>query len=287
MPTCLFATDLHGRTSRYEKLFASLLRIRPAAVFLGGDLLPRGAIPSSDGESSYDDFVQHYLVPGFAGVRAALGEQYPRVFLILGNDDPRSEESSVIAAETEGIWEYVHGKKASLESFPIYGFACVPPTPFLLKDWERYDVSRYTPPGCISPEEGIRSVSVAENGIKWGTLRKDLALLVGDEPLDRTIFLFHIPPYETLLDRADLDGRSCEHVPVDVHVGSIAVREFIHRRQPLLTLHGHVHEAARLTGSFKIKIGRTVCLNGAHDGPELALVHFDPESPEGAWRELL
>ena len=74
---------------------------------------------------------------------------------------------------------------------------------------------------------------------------------------------------------------------LDVHVGSIAVRRFIEERQPLLTLHGHVHEAARLTGEWKIRIGRTVCINGAHDGPELDLVRFDLESPGAATRSLL
>ena len=79
----------------------------------------------------------------------------------------------------------------------------------------------------------------------------------------------------------------CEEVPIDVHVGSIAVRRFIEQRQPLLTLHGHVHEAARLTGKWKMEIGRTTCINGAHDGPELSLVSFDLESPATAIRELL
>jgi hypothetical protein len=48
-----------------------------------------------------------------------------------------------------------------------------------------------------------------------------------------------------------------------------------------------VHEAARLTGEWKIRIGRTISINGAHDGPELALVRFNLESPEAATRELL
>jgi len=34
----------------------------------------------------------------------------------------------------------------------------VPPTPFLLKDWEKYDVSAYVDPGCVSPEEGYHRV---------------------------------------------------------------------------------------------------------------------------------
>lgn len=50
---------------------------------------------------------------------------------------------------------------------------------------------------------------------------------------------------------------------------------------------GHVHEASRLTGEWKIRIGRTVCINAAYEGPKLALVRFALESPWEATRELL
>jgi len=285
LPNCFFATDLHGHTDRYDKLIASIIRDRPTAVFLGGDLLPGSAFSAIQSEPA--DFVHDYLVPTFRKTRDALGVDYPDIFLILGNDDPRCEEESFVAASVDGLWHYIHQQKCFLGAFTIYGLAYVPPTPFLLKDWERYDVSRYVPPGCVSPEEGYRSVPVEESDIKWATIQKDLAALVAEGPLDRAVFLFHTPPCDTALDRAALDGRTYEHVPLDVHVGSIAVQRFIEERQPLLTLHGHVHEAARLTGEWKIRIGRTVCINGAHDGPELALVRFDLESPEAATRELL
>jgi len=91
----------------------------------------------------------------------------------------------------------------------------------------------------------------------------------------------------TNLDRAALDGKMVDHVPLDVHIGSIAIRRFIEKRQPLLTLHGHVHESAGLTGNWRDKIGRTPCLSAAHDGPELALVKFALEDIEHAERELL
>lgn len=287
LPTCFFATDLHGQTDRYNKLLASIVRDRPAAVFLGGDLLPRAMFSLTPVDTSHADFVHDYLVPTFTRTRDVLGEDYPDIFVILGNDDPRCEEEGFVAAAADGIWHYIHGQKRFLEDFPIYGFAYVPPTPFRLKDWERYDVSRYVPPGCVSPEEGYRSVPTEESEIKWGTIQKDIVSLVGEDTLNRAVFLFHTPPYDTPLDRAALDGRTYEHVALDVHVGSIAVKRFIEEGQPLLTLHGHVHEAARLTGEWKIQIGRTVCINGAHDGPELALVRLDLESPAEATRELL
>ncbi len=43
LPLCFFVTDLHGHADRYGKLFTSILTERPDAVFLGGDLLPRGS----------------------------------------------------------------------------------------------------------------------------------------------------------------------------------------------------------------------------------------------------
>jgi Icc-related predicted phosphoesterase len=78
-----------------------------------------------------------------------------------------------------------------------------------------------------------------------------------------------------------------DHVPLDVHVGSIAIRRLIEDRQPLVTLHGHVHESTGLTSSWRDRIGRTHCFSAAHDGPELALVRFDLDDLERADRQLI
>jgi hypothetical protein len=189
--------------------------------------------------------------------------------------------------EARGLIEHAHGRRIAVGAFPVYGYACVPPTPCRLKDWERYDVSRFVDPGSIPPEEGTRSVPVAQDEARWRTIAADLEALAGEDDLERAVILFHAPPYRTTLDRAALDGRAVDHAPLDVHVGSIAIRRFVETRQPLLTLHGHVHESARLTGTWRDRIGRTVCLSAAHDGPELALVELDPAQPEHARRRLL
>ena len=126
-----------------------------------------------------------------------------------------------------------------------------------------------------------------ENEIKYSTIQKDLAMLAGDRTLDDAVFLFHTPPYETNLDRVANDGKMVDHVPLDLHVGSIAVRRFIEQRQPLVTLHGHIHESARLTGAWKDRLGQTHLFGAAHDGAELALVRFDLEDPASATRQLL
>lgn len=268
-------TDLHGRAGRVRAMAAAIAARRPSAVFVGGDLFPRTG-----------DFLVKEFAARFVELRDSLAGDYPRVFLILGNDDPRVEEEAVVAAG-EGLWEYVHGRSVEWNGWRVFGYACVPPTPFLLKDWERYDVSRYVDPGCVSPEEGRRSVAVDPHEVRYGTIAADLDRLAGAAPVDRTIWLFHTPPYDTALDRAALDGRVIDHAPADVHVGSIAVRRFIERRQPPITLHGHIHESPRITGRWLDRLGETVMMTAAHDGPELALVSFDRDRPEHAQRELV
>jgi Icc-related predicted phosphoesterase len=282
MRSCFFVSDLHGKRPRYAALFAAMLRERPAAVFLGGDVLPSGPAAGAT-----QGFVSEFLAPGFEAVRERLGDQYPRVFLILGNDDARMFEPEFLSIEHDPLWTCAHSRKSSFGETPVYGYSYVPPTPFSLKDWERYDVSHFVDPGCISPEEGRRTVDVEPMESRYRTIAGDLELLVGDHDVSGSIFLFHAPPYHTDLDRAALDDKSVDYAPLDVHVGSIAVRRFIESRQPRLTLHGHVHESARLTGSWKDRIGRTVMLSAAHDGPELALVRFDAEDPPAATRELI
>jgi Icc-related predicted phosphoesterase len=284
---CFFASDLHGRVGRYRTLFARIRAERPDAVFLGGDLLPMPLAAARVADVGPPDFVRAFLEVELSRLRDALGDGYPEVFVILGNDDPRIEEQAVLDVADRELWRYAHNRRFELADLAVYGYSNVPPSPFLLKDWERYDVSRFVDPGAVSPEEGIRSVPTPAREIRLGTIQEDLELLSGEQDLSRAIFLFHSPPYRTKLDRAALDGRSIDHVPLDVHVGSIAIQRFIAARQPLITLHGHVHESARLTGDWRDRIGRTYLFSAAHDGPELALVRFDPDAPGDASREIL
>jgi hypothetical protein len=77
----------------------------------------------------------------------------------------------------------------------------------------------------------------------------------------RTIFNIHVPPYDCGLDRAprlddslqiQLEGGQPDMIPV----GSTAVGDSIAAYQPLLSLHGHIHEGRGTT-----KNGRTLVVN--------------------------
>jgi uncharacterized protein len=96
----------------------------------------------------------------------------------------------------------------------------------------------------------------------------------------RAIFNVHVPPFESGLDTAYEVDEDLRYVmkggrPHEIPTGSTAVRQIIEETQPLLSLHGHIHESKGVA-----TIGRTVAINpgsdygsGHLDG---CLVHLEP-----------
>jgi Icc-related predicted phosphoesterase len=285
--TCFVVSDLHGHPGRYRALWQRALEEQPEAIFLAGDLLPNGLAMGVEGRDYDGDFIEDFLAGGFLGLRAELGRRAPRVLLVLGNDDPAVAVAAVERVEAAGAWEHIHGRVVELCGRPVLGYACIPPSPFLIKDWERYDISRYVDPGSVSPEDGMRSSPLPVHQIRWNTIARELETLAAGRDLGDAIMLFHAPPYGTGLDRAALDDQMFDHVPIDPHIGSIAIRRFIEGHQPTLSLHGHVHESSRMTGRWLERIGTTVALSAAHEGPGLCLLRVTLDHPLSATREIL
>ena len=78
-------------------------------------------------------------------------------------------------------------------------------------------------------------------------------------PRDAVLTL-HVPPFNTGIDAAPLlkDGKVVTEGghTVMTAVGSTAVRNVIERHQPLVALHGHIHESRGTK-----QLGRTLCVN--------------------------
>lgn len=75
--------------------------------------------------------------------------------------------------------------------------------------------------------------------------------------MNTAIFNFHIPPYDTLLDQAPkLSDKLVPSTDETIPAGSKAVLDAIKKYQPMLGLHGHIHESRGI-----VKIGQTICLN--------------------------
>jgi uncharacterized protein len=280
---CVFTSDLHGSRTKYNRFFLYLEKVLPDAVFIGGDL--SGSIKSRT--IGDNNSFPYYLFESLKELKDTLQGSFPEIFLILGNDDSRNLEADLLKMEKSGLCCYLNEKHCKWQGYDIFGYSYVPPTPFLFKDWERYDVSIYVDPGSIPPEAGISSIdkNIAED--KYRTIKIDLENHAKYIDFGKSICLFHSPPYKTQLDRGDVDGRKIDGVPMDVHLGSIAIYDFIYKYQPSVTLHGHIHESTRMTGNWKDVIGCTYSFNGAHDGTELCVITFNPAEPGSAGRELI
>ena len=75
--------------------------------------------------------------------------------------------------------------------------------------------------------------------------------------MEKCIFNFHVPPYGTMLDSAyKLSEDLVPSVNETANVGSTAILNAINKYQPLLGLHGHIHESRG-----NQLIGRTMCVN--------------------------
>jgi uncharacterized protein len=78
----------------------------------------------------------------------------------------------------------------------------------------------------------------------------------------QAVFNLHVPPFDTNLDIApELDETLTPRLSLTggfkmIPVGSTAVRKAIEKYQPLLSLHGHIHESRSAQ-----KIGKTLCIN--------------------------
>jgi len=104
-----------------------------------------------------------------------------------------------------------------------------------------------------------------------------VANLVPD--MGRAIFNFHAPPYGSGLDDApalDANLRPMHGGAVMKPVGSTAVSDAIVRHQPMLSVHGHIHESRGIK-----KMGRTLAINpGSVYGDGVlqgALLELDPK----------
>ena len=276
---CIFVSDLHGSIKKINNLFITIEKENPDGVFIGGDIFPNAF--SKDIDDDFNEFfINKFKILKDNNIKT-------KFFIILGNDDPKVFEKFLIDAENKKLLYYVNNKIVKFNNLNVLGYSYIPPSPFLLKDWERYDVSRFVDPGCVSPEEGKRSIEIDIEEEKYKTISNDLKEISKKSDPKNTIYLFHSPPYKTNLDRADLDDKIIDHVKLDVNIGSIAIKRFIKKYQPFLTLHGHVHESSRLTGKWSEKIGMTYSFSAAYEGENLAIIFFDTDDLIRATRKII
>lgn len=138
----------------------------------------------------------------------------------------------------------------------------------------------YAPDGLLDMD-GFSLVSLGWSNITpWRTnrectengLAEKLSVVHESADPSRTIFNIHVPPYDSGLDLAPRLDQSLQiqlagGQPDMIPVGSTAVAESISAYQPLLSLHGHIHEGRGMTRS-----GRTVVVNPGSEYDQASLL---------------
>jgi len=149
-----------------------------------------------------------------------------QVFMSAGNDDLLEVESVISQSKTI---INCGDRVVNMENYEMATFSWTNPTP-----WQ-------------TPRE--------KEDEELEPMLEDLLSSVHD--FKRAIFNFHAPPYGSSLDLApQLSKDLVQAVEKKVHVGSKAVLKMIQKYQPMLGLHGHIHESRGMQ-----RIGHTLLLN--------------------------
>jgi Icc-related predicted phosphoesterase len=272
MPLIVYTSDLHGDLDLYRAAGEAAVRTRADALIFGGDLCPGTPTgPSPRLPIEQPEFLLHRLSP-LLGEWKQVHPQL-RIFAIPGNDDCQTVLPALEELAMNDLMENLHQETRTLGAYTLVGLSYVPPTPFHLKDFERWDDApdpdsdSYSYRCIIGTPRGFRVIDDLHSYLdSLPSLAQELRRLPVADPA-HTVAVIHTPPFNTRCDVL-FDGR---------HIGSKAVRSWIEKNQPRLTLHGHIHESPKLSRSFYDRIGATTVINPGcdHARPHLVFIDLD------------
>lgn len=279
----IFTSDLHGEIRLYEEFLDLIYSTSTEIVAMGGDLFP--SLPPT---KRYEEMIPHqkafidrFLLPFFE--KATRGTAVRQVFVIPGNWD--LAYPYLFTNPVDRLIDLSQKRYRLKNGYEIIGYPYVPPTPFRPKDFEKMDDQDSPWPPQKNPSY-IRSPDQADQVIPLDshrylrereTIAEDLDRLPAPDDPERTIYVMHSPPFQTKLDQ----------IGGGTFTGSRSIRRFIERTQPLLTLHGHIHESPKISGSYADRIGKTLSVNpGQFTDPTMKLhaVTFEIENPQESLR---
>lgn len=273
-----FASDLHGSQSHYDHFEELLRKERPDLAILGGDMFPDGDLDDPSGTQGR--YVQETFIPRLDRWR----EQLPgmAVACILGNHDWLCTEHALHTYHEQGVLTMLDVRRPwSFRGVHFLGYSCTPPTPYWVKDFERLDSGDDPLPetgGAVwdTRHLSVRQVSPSEHFGLRPSMAADLEAV--QPPPGKWIFVCHAPPYESQLDRLP---------HIEYAIGSKAVRSFVRQKRPLLALHGHIHEAPMVTGSYQALVDGVLCVNPGQSNAQLHAVTLDSDRPAETLRHTV
>ncbi len=304
-----FATDIHGSEVCWRKFLNAGPHFGADVLIMGGDMTGKAMVPIVAVGSGWEVTLQEqrHSLAGEDEVRAMERRITDRGYYPVRVS---SEELAALAADADltdarfraemvkgvGRWmsladEKLRGTKTRCIVSPANDdiFEIDP----VIAGAERVELGE----GNAITLDGFSLVSLGwANPTPWKTwrelpeeeLRGRIDALVAQLPdRRRAIFNLHAPPYGSNLDAAPELDANMKYVSGGQAlkpVGSHAVREAIRDYQPVLSLHGHIHE-----GKGAVRLGRTLAVNpgSSYEDGVLQAAIVDLESRKGEVRNYV
>jgi Icc-related predicted phosphoesterase len=300
MPRIFFATDLHGSEMCWRK-FLNAAKFYDADVLIcGGDMTGKAIVPIVEENG-------HFTVTLGGQAQTVTSDQvsdvegqirrkgyYPlrmtveRLHELDQHPERRAETFQVVMLE--GVQRWMEMAKDKLGGSGVRIFVC----PGNDDEMEVDDVVRKSEmvqlgEGQMLEIDGFTMISTGwSNHTPWNTHREETEEQLGERieamakqvpDQSRAIFNLHCPPFKSGLDEApaiDADLKLLHGGRALRPVGSTAVRQAIEKHQPLLSLHGHIHES-----KGAVKLGKTLSINPGSSYEEGmlmgAIIQLDPK----------
>lgn len=287
-----FASDLHGSNVCFKKFVNSAQFYNVDVLVLGGDLTGKAVIPVAEqadgsflacqhgeelalnGKDELDEFVKKQGNIGF--YPAVMSEaEYQRL-----REDPEAQAALFKDLVLKRVREWAQFAAEKLKGTEIPLVALPGNDDFheideILTQAPHFDFHEmqvcdfkggyqmlYCGGSTPTPWDTEREYSEAEFASRFAQLIPQVA------DMSRCIFNVHVPPFGTALDACPKLDKNLQVVyemglPAQIHAGCQTLSDIIKEHQPLLGLHGHIHE-----GRAKINIGKTICINPGSVYPE-------------------
>jgi Icc-related predicted phosphoesterase len=276
-----FATDVHGSERCFRKFLAAAESYDADVLLLGGDIAGKGLVPirADNGNLTAQVRGETVVVPRAEEDRLRADINRLGFYSVITSDeavermgkDPAYLDEAFRKAMVEQIETWC--KLADERLKPNVRILITPGN----DDPLAIDPVLKSAPRIECPEGELCEVGpvlIASCGdvtpTPWNTerefseeaLAQRLAKMMDAAPAGSHVVVnFHCPPYGSGLDfAAELDETLKPVIrsgrPSIISVGSKAVRDAIKKYQPVVGLHGHIHESRAAQ-----QIGKTMCLN--------------------------
>jgi Icc-related predicted phosphoesterase len=282
-----YASDIHGSEVLWRKFLNAAGAYRAQVLIMGGDVTGKGVVPRVERDGGYDVelFGQHEHVTGEDEVvelehRIRANGMYPHRMTAVEVErvadlavEEREEWFGDVMRRTFDGWLALADERLGpdVRCFVMPGNDDPPGVDAAIEEAARVEacddrIVEFEGHTMISLGWANRTPFDSPRELDEDELYRRVAALADQVPdHSRSIFNLHVPPYDSQLDTAaELDAElnvvMSGSEPKLIPVGSTAVRELIERYQPMLALHGHVHESPGA-----VRIGRTLCINPGSD----------------------